>query len=418
MRRALGRARRDRVLCSAQPMLSRPTAHAGPPPRAAAGAAVVSPCCLAPRRPRAAAERPGDDPHRHPRPAEPDARLRAPAPSGWEAPSWRGPTTPRRPPGTPRASATCARPSCRSWASTTASHRRQPRQRQPEGQLGRLRGVHLARRRGRGARRRPAQLPARASRSTARGTSRPVRGAPRRRREPDRHAAACASTTAERRRLRRGRPRHGPAPEPPRPRGLHREPLDERLPPEPRAEHLQPPHQPAAPALRSRLPPERLELQPRVDRLAGRARSTSPPSTRPRSPPAWASTARAATTTDSAAIAQRGHDQFLLERVRAARLPVLVRLRRLVAAARHAHALGRLHAQQLVERAHPRLLRGAGDAGLRRGRHSRAAAAARVLRRAPVPDAELVPDPDDPTDPLRCGPSRTPSRSAPASSGC
>ena len=102
-------------------MVPRPTAHAGPSPVRAAGTARVSRlCCSGARRPwrsRSAGRRP----HRHPRPAEPHARLRGPRLSGWAARFSRGPTTPRPPPGTRRASATCARPSCRSSASTTAS---------------------------------------------------------------------------------------------------------------------------------------------------------------------------------------------------------------------------------------------------------------------------------------------------------
>ena len=74
----------------------------------------------------------------------------------------------------------------------------------------------------------------------------------------------------QQRRVRRGRGRDGPSPEPPRPRRVHGEPLAQRLRSDPVAHD--PEGQPApAPRVRPRLPPERVELQPRPDRLAARA---------------------------------------------------------------------------------------------------------------------------------------------------
>ena len=95
-----------------------------------------------------------------------------------------------------------------------------------EGQGGRLRRLHLAGRPRRHARRGPAELPA---------------GHLLRRPPPDRAVrpddAACSQQIedgSERRRVRRGRVRHGPSPEPPRARRVHGEPLAERLRPDPR----------------------------------------------------------------------------------------------------------------------------------------------------------------------------------------
>ncbi len=269
---------------------------------------------------------------RHPRAAEPDSRLRRARLRDGR----RIPRSSRRchggvlEPGGPQLPA-CARAVVRGRLQQLHDHP-EPRQRQPEGQLGRLRRVHVARRRGRDPRRRSAQLPARhlVRRHAPR---RPVRAALRQRRKPDRYAAAARGRRREQRRLRRGRAGHGPAPQPSRPRGLHREPLGERLPAEPRAEHLQPSHQPASPALRSGLQAQRLELQLRIDRLAGRVaqpgRRLQDPVHRQRGRQPLAPRLLRL-----GGNAQRGHDQFLLERVRAARLPVLVRLRHLVAAAR------------------------------------------------------------------------------------
>ena len=66
------------------------------------------------------------------------------------------------------------------------------------------------------------------------------------------------------------RPGHRPALQPPAARRLHRQPLVEWVRPEAREKHLQPAHQPPASRLRPRLPPERLELQLRADRVAVR----------------------------------------------------------------------------------------------------------------------------------------------------
>ena len=134
-------------------------------------------------------------------------------------------------------------------------------QRQLRGAGGRLRRLHLADRPRRRAGRGPAELPA-GHLLRRLPPDRAVR--------PDDGPARAVRGREQQRRVRRGRVRHGPSPEPPRPRRVHGEPLAQRLRPDPVAHDPQ--GQPApAPRVRPRLPPERVELQPRPDRLAVRA---------------------------------------------------------------------------------------------------------------------------------------------------
>ena len=190
----------------------------------------------------------------------------------------------------------------------------------------------------------------------------------------------------------------GPSPEPPRPRRLHGEPLAERLRTDPVAHD--PEGRPApAPRVRPRLPPERVELQPRPDRLAVRAaqrgRGLQDPVHRRREP---------------RQVAPRlvghdrrhrgGHDQRRLRRSGPARLPLVVRVRPLLAAAGHADPLGGLHAHALVRGPDPELLR--------RRRTGQSHDGVPAVPPPPIvyperqyPTLRPVPDPSDPTDPAR-----------------
>ena len=190
--------------------------------------------------------------------------------------------------------------------------------------------------------------------------------------------------------------------------GLDREPLGERLRPDPRPHLLHVRRRAPLPRVLPRLPAAGLELQLRPDvvarRVPERGRGVQDRVLR-----------RGGSRQDAPGLLGharrrrvRDHER-VLEQGRRARLSRVVRPRPVVAAAGHADAVRRLHRHALVEVAHLRLLRPALHGPRRHGRPGAQAGAGR-LPGASVPAAERG---------QRLRPrSRTSRSCAPASSGC